>query len=105
MGDRARLDPRPGGEFTLFFGDNAVEGQYLELDAPRRLLISWGRRASDEFPPSTSTLEVTLVAEGDGTRVSIVHSGLPQDELPKHAAGWSRYLPRLAIVVTRGSVR
>ena len=37
MGDRAILDPRPGGRFTLVFGDRTVEGQYVELEPPRRL--------------------------------------------------------------------
>jgi len=102
MGERAVLDPRPGGEFTLFFGSNAVRGRYLELDRPRRLVISWGRGGSAEFPPEASTLEVTLEPEGDGTRVSIVHSGLPEPEAPKHAAGWRSYLVRLAAVAPGG---
>ena len=51
MGDRAVLDPRPGGEFTLYFGDRCVEGRYLEIDRPRRLVIAWGRRGSSNFPP------------------------------------------------------
>jgi uncharacterized protein YndB with AHSA1/START domain len=98
MGELAVLDPRPGGEFTLFFGGNAVRGRYLELDPPRRVVISWGRGGSAEFPPEASTLEVTLEPEGAGTRVSIVHSGLPEAEAPRHAAGWRGYLARLAEV-------
>jgi uncharacterized protein YndB with AHSA1/START domain len=105
MGERAVLDPRPGGEFTLFFGSNAVRGRYLELERPRRLVISWGRGGSAEFPPEASTLEVTLEPEGDGTRVSIVHSGLPEPEAPKHAAGWRTYLARLAAVAPGGERR
>ena len=99
MGERAVLDPRPGGEFTLFFGGNSVRGRYVEVDRPSHLVISWGRGGSDEFPPDSSTLEVTLAPEGDGTRVSIVHSGLPEAELPKHAAGWRQHLSQLAVAV------
>jgi len=102
MGDRAFLDPRPGGEFTLGFGGNTVEGRYIEVHAPSRLVISWGRGGSYEFPPHSSTLEVILRPEGDGTRVSIVHSGLPDTELSKHAAGWRHYLARLVMAVTGG---
>ncbi len=95
MGDRALLDPRPGGEFTLYFGDRCVEGHYVEIDRPRRLVITWGRRGSREMPPFSSTLEVSFVAEGGGTRVDIVHRGLPETEARRHALGWKHYLPRL----------
>ena len=98
MGDRAIVDPRPGGQFTLFFGNTSVEGRYLELDPPRRVVITWGRGGSETFPPHASTLEVTLVPEGEGTRVTIVHSGLPEAEAPPHAEGWRYYLERLATV-------
>ena len=95
MGDRAVLDPRPGGEFTLYLAGKCVEGRYVELDPPRRLAITWGRRGSLSFPPSASTLEVSLLPEHDGTRVEIVHWGLPDAEAARHAAGWKHYLGRL----------
>ena len=102
MGDRAVLDPRPGGEFTLFFGDKCVEGRYIELDPPRRLVIAWGRRGSPSFPPSVSTLEVLLIPENDGTRVEIAHWGLPRDEVARHALGWTHYLGRLQLLGSGG---
>ncbi len=66
MGDRAVLDPRPGGEFTLFIAGTPVRGRYLEVDPPRRVVISWGRDGSTSFPPGTSTLEVTLIPDRGG---------------------------------------
>jgi uncharacterized protein YndB with AHSA1/START domain len=95
MGDRAVVDPRPGGEFTLWFDERCVQGRYVEVDRPRRLVISWGRRGSREAPPFSSTLEVNFTPEVDGTRVSIVHSGLPDGERTRHALGWTHYLGRL----------
>jgi uncharacterized protein YndB with AHSA1/START domain len=95
MGDRAVLDPRPGGEFTLYIGDRCVEGRYVEVDRPRRIVITWGRRGSHEIPPSSSTLEVSFLAEDNGTRVSIVHTGLPVSEIDRHSLGWRHYLGRL----------
>ena len=92
MGDRAVLDPRPGGEFTLYFDDRCVQGQYVVLERPHRLVITWGRLGSHELPPFSSTLEVSLAREGEGTRVAIVHQGLPESEAPRHAAGWRHYL-------------
>ena len=98
MGDRAELDPRPGGEFTLYFDDKCVEGKYVELEPPRRLVIAWGRRGSPSFPPSTSTLEVLLVPENGGTRVQIIHTGLPDAERERHVLGWQHYLARLRVL-------
>ena len=98
MGDRAILDPRPGGQFTLVFGDRTVNGQYVELDPPHRLVITWGRVGSRSFPPASSTLEVTLTPQASGTLVSIVHTGLPATELERHALGWQHYIARLALV-------
>ena len=98
MGDRAVLDPRPGGEFTLYFEDRCVEGRYAEIDRPRRLVITWGRRGSREMPSFSSTLEVSFAPEAGGTRVSIVHHGLPLSEAARHALGWQHYLGRLQIL-------
>ncbi len=102
LGDEAILEPRPGGRFTVFFDDRAVEGHYVELDPPRRLVVTWGRRSSPTFPPSSSTLEVTLTPEAGGTRVAIVHSGLPESEAHRHALGWQHYLARLGVVAGGG---
>ncbi len=98
MGDRAVLDPKPGGEFTLWFDERCVQGRYVEVDRPRRLVITWGRRGSREMPPFSSTLEVTFTPEADGTRVNIVHHGLPESERARHALGWQHYLPRLQVL-------
>lgn len=100
MGDRAVLDPKPGGEFTLWFEERCVQGRYVEVDRPRRLVITWGRRGSREMPPFSSTLEVSFAPEAGGTRVSIVHSGLPDSEATRHALGWKHYLGRLEVLGT-----
>ena len=102
MGDYAVLDPRPGGEFTLDVNGVPVRGRYLELDPPRRLLISWGHAGSEQLPPGASTVEVTLTRERRGTRVSIVHRGLPEPEVRQHALGWPHFLDRLVVAGAGG---
>jgi uncharacterized protein YndB with AHSA1/START domain len=97
MGDFAILDPRPGGEFTLDINGVPVRGAYIEVDRPRRLMISWGHAGSERLPPGASTLEVTLAPADGGTRVSIVHRGLPEPEADQHAAGWEHFLARLGV--------
>jgi uncharacterized protein YndB with AHSA1/START domain len=95
MGDYAVLDPRPDGEFTLDINGVPVRGPYLEIEQPRRLVISWGHAGSERLPPGASTVEVTLTRERGGTTVRIVDSGLPEGEARQHAIGWSHFLGRL----------
>jgi uncharacterized protein YndB with AHSA1/START domain len=101
MGNFARLDATPGGEFAVDIEGVPVRGHYVELDPPHRLLIAWGHAGSERLPPGGSTLEVTLVPDAGGTRVEIVHSGLPEPEATGHPAGWRRYLDRLAVAAGR----
>lgn len=96
MGDAADVEPSPGGRFILRFAERVVEGRYLVVDPPRRLVISWGRHGSRDFAPGSSRLEVRLTPEAGGTRVTIVHRGLPAAEERRHAAGWQHYLHRLS---------
>lgn len=96
MGDRAVVEPRAGGRFVLHFDDRVVEGCYVTVEFPRRIVITWGRHGSVRLPPGGSTLEVSFAAEGAGTRVTVVHDGLPDIERELHARGWAHYLPRLA---------
>jgi uncharacterized protein YndB with AHSA1/START domain len=96
MGDSAVVDPRPGGEFTLHINGGPIAGRYVVVDPPNRVVITWGRSGSEDFPPGASTLAVSLIPDGAGTVVEVEHSGLPATESRQHALGWQHYLPRLA---------
>jgi uncharacterized protein YndB with AHSA1/START domain len=95
MGEYAVLDPRPDGEFTLDINGVPVRGRYLEIEPPRRLVISWGHAGSKRLPPGASTVEVTLTPDGDGTIVRVEHRDLPELEAEQHALGWQHFLARL----------
>jgi uncharacterized protein YndB with AHSA1/START domain len=95
MGDYAVLDAQPGGVFHLDINGVPVRGRFLELDPPRRLLVSWGHAGSDRLPPGSSMVEITLTPIPTGTRVIVEHRGLPPDEATQHAIGWPHFLGRL----------
>jgi uncharacterized protein YndB with AHSA1/START domain len=102
MGDYAALDPVPGGQFTLDVNGVPVRGRYLEVDRPRRLLLSWGHAGSDRLPPGASTLEVIFTPRDGGTTVTVTHSGLPAPEAEQHRAGWAHFLERLITAANGG---
>jgi uncharacterized protein YndB with AHSA1/START domain len=96
MGEFALLEAELGGRFTVDVKGAPVRGRFLELDPPRRLLISWGYAGSPDLPPEASTVEIRLTAERGGTRVDLEHRDLPTGEVPGHVSGWTHYLGRLA---------
>lgn len=97
MGQRAVLDPHPDGVFEVDIAGSPIRGRYLEVEPPHRVVVSWGVASSDDLPPGTSTVAFTLTPTATGTRVEVVHSGLPDPLLDGHADGWGHFLPRLAV--------
>ena len=100
MGRTAELDATPGGIFRIDYnGTDIARGAFVEVDAPRRVVFTWGWEAPrDATPPGASTVEVTLTPEGDGTRLRLRHFGLPAEAVEGHAVGWDQFLPTLADV-------
>jgi uncharacterized protein YndB with AHSA1/START domain len=106
MGQEADIDPRPGGRFWLKVGDGTAEGEYVELVAGRRIVLTWGWVDSDTVPPGSTTVTFELEAAGTGTdtgtNVHLVHRGLPTEERAKHVEGWLFFGGRLHIVAEGG---
>lgn len=102
MGQHASLDPRPGGGFAVDIAGYAIRGQHVEVDRPRRVVVSWGVSGSPDLPPGASRVEFTLTPTDGGTRVDLTHSGLPDDHLDGHADGWTHFLPRLRVAASGG---
>jgi uncharacterized protein YndB with AHSA1/START domain len=99
MGVRAVLDPRPDGVFEVDIAGSPIRGRYLEVERPRRVVVSWGLAGSDDLPAGASRVSFTLTPTGSGgTRVDVVHSGLPDALTAGHVDGWAHFLSRLLIV-------
>ncbi|MGH1490253.1 MAG: SRPBCC family protein [Acidimicrobiales bacterium] len=96
IGDYALLDAQPGGEFTLDIEGIPVRGRYLEVVAPKRVVVSWGHAGSETLPPNSTEVQFTLTATTDGgTLVEVEHRNLPDEQLPSHRAGWPMFMDRL----------
>jgi uncharacterized protein YndB with AHSA1/START domain len=100
MGRTAELDPTPGGIYRIDYnGTDIARGEFVEVDPPRRVVFTMGWEApGDATPPGSSTVEVTLTPEGDGTRVRLRHVGLPVEAVTGHTEGWDYFLPTLVEV-------
>lgn len=89
------IDLRVGGEVHLVVAPGAhAVGRVTELEAGRRFAYTHGWVGDDEMPPGSTSVEVRLDPEGDGTRVTIRHHGIPasHDDM---RAGWADFLARL----------
>ncbi len=95
IGEWAALDPSPGGVFAVNVGSAAARGTFLVVEPPRRVVFSWGSPGSATMPPGSTTVEITLTADGDETVVELVHRDLPPDKRESHKQGWASYLGQL----------
>ena len=84
-GAAASCDPEIGGAFTAW--DGYISGRTLELEPHRRIVQAW-RTAQFPEDAADSRLEITLSAEGDGTRVKFRHTGIPAGQGVLYEKGW-----------------
>ncbi len=95
----AEVDLTTGGRFHIQMknaegGEHNARGVYHEIERPSRLVYTW---SWDEYPDAgESLIVVEFKAVDGGTEVTMVHSGLPTEELVKeHEGGWTSCLNRL----------
>jgi uncharacterized protein YndB with AHSA1/START domain len=104
QGVKAELDPRPGGLFRVWMdADTVARGEYVEVESPYRVVFTWGWEGDEGVPPGSTTVELTLRADGDGTILTLRHSGLPDGEAAAmHDEGWRFFTDRLELVTGGG---
>ena len=104
MGTESYLEPRVGGSYrVLVGGKHPAVGEFTEVIPDERVVFTFGWDEPDHPIPANSTqIEISLIPEGDKTRVRLVHSGLPDDAVADHTGGWDHYLGRLETVATGG---
>jgi uncharacterized protein YndB with AHSA1/START domain/ketosteroid isomerase-like protein len=95
----AESDPRVGGKFRLRFrmldgSEHEAAGEYLEVDRPHKLVMSWQWQNHDDR--AVSRIDVSLRAIAGETQLTFTHSLLPNDEQrDSHRAGWEGALEKL----------
>ena len=84
-GYEARMDPVPGGEFTLFEGD--ISGQIRKLDPPSLLEQVWYFGDQEE----ESIVRIELFDESGITRLELSHINIPEEAFENIEQGWKQY--------------
>jgi uncharacterized protein YndB with AHSA1/START domain len=104
MGSAANLEPTVGGVYRVDMnGRDVARGEFVEIDPPNRVIFTFGWEAGGApIAPGASTVEVTLVDDGDGTVVRLLHRDLPHPMVASHGEGWDHHLDRLMIVAAGG---
>lgn len=96
----------PGGPFRVeVIPGHIASGEFVEVDEPTRLVYTWGweGQGDEGVPPGSTTVEISLAAKDDGTKLTFVHRDLPTEaSRDSHAFGWDNYLGRLATVAEGG---
>jgi uncharacterized protein YndB with AHSA1/START domain len=92
------IDLRVGGTIVHEFDPDdvgsRVDGTILVLDPPRTLEYEWRFLGETD-----SVLRYDLVADADGTRLTLTHRMLGTDQAAGYGAGWHTYLDALGALL------
>ena len=96
----AQTDPRVGGRFNVRFrtldgAEHVSAGEYLEIEPPQRLVMTW-RWLEGGDDPGESRLSFELRPVSEGTELTLIHDRLQTDAgSASHKQGWSFALDKL----------
>jgi activator of HSP90 ATPase len=87
-GGAAEIEAHAGGKFSAW--DGYIAGKTLTLEPFRRIVQEW---RTSEFPEQSedSLLEIILEEQDDQTRVTLIHSEIPDGQGPKYEDGWRKH--------------
>lgn len=87
-GSAAKVDGRVGGRFTAW--DGYISGATLELTPDKRILLAW---RTTEFPDGApdSQVEILLEEAEGGTKLTLTHSLMPEDQVDDYRQGWEDF--------------
>ena len=100
-GAGSTIDARPGGRVFVRYptGDEA-SGEVVDVDAPSRIVFTYGYVKGVPFGPGESRVTIRLEAVARGTRLSLEHEFADAGTRDPHEQGWRYQLSLFANVVT-----
>lgn len=86
-GGPAKISRKIGGKFSVF--DGSITGKNLEVVPDKKIVQEW---RIDEWPKGVkSVVTFALTKAEDGTRLTLTHTGVPDDHVASIARGWKDY--------------
>ncbi|HSG42640.1 MAG TPA: SRPBCC domain-containing protein [Anaerolineales bacterium] len=87
-GSTSSVDGNIGGKFSVW--DGYIFGSTLELTPNQHIVQAW---RTSEFPDDApdSRLEVLLEEIEGGTKVTLIHSDMPEDQVDSYRQGWEDF--------------
>jgi len=90
MNDRLIFDPKMDALWYWLITGTAHYGRFTKLERPSQIQHTW---VSPYTLGRESIVTVTFEKKGEGTQMTLVHSGLPDDEGGRgHDEGWNSFL-------------
>ncbi|MHA1577110.1 MAG: SRPBCC domain-containing protein [Candidatus Thorarchaeota archaeon] len=87
-GSEAKIESKIGGKFTAW--DEYIEGTTAEMEQDRRIVQRW---RTTEFPTgsSDSIVEIIFEAVVKGTKLTLIHTEIPEGQGDTYKQGWKDY--------------
>lgn len=79
-----------------------IEGTVLEIDRPRRLVITWSRPSEGSSPDRVSRVTFEIERYNDATRLTVAHEDLDPEMEKSVAGGWPKVLANLKSFLETG---
>jgi len=100
-GDGSSIDARPGGRVVIRYptGDEAF-GEVLEIEAPERIVFSYGYARGTPIAPGASRVTIRLEPVSMGTRLTLAHAVDSATVRDEHVQGWRFQLGLFANAVS-----
>jgi uncharacterized protein YndB with AHSA1/START domain len=101
----AETELRVGGRFRVRFrrldgSEHECSGEYLEIDPPTRLAMSWRWQGGEDPGESRVSFDLRVIPEG--TELTLTHDRLHDESTQRsHTEGWSAALAKLISHVER----
>ena len=88
-GAGSTIDARPGGAM-LIRHSNGIEasGEVLDIQAPERIVFTYGYLSRKPSPPGSSRVTITLDRHPHGTLLQLTHEFADAESCDEHVQGW-----------------
>lgn len=88
-GAGSTIDARVGGRVYIRNPGNVeVTGEVLEVNAPHRIVFTYGYESGKPFGPGGSRVTIELEPEGSATRLQLTHDLPDESSRNDHVQGW-----------------